>query len=179
MSFASRFGGHWGSHRACGPQFHVVQARAGFNTSSHPIPYRRTRPISRSGSSITAFYWLSFVLAAVVLVFECVRRWGSAGLGLGFVVVIRMVLSRLLFSLGGLLPWTRHGGGIAAGHEPRSAKQHVANIQSLFGGFNRCAVVQCVLSSMARPDLGRVRKDSRLREQPACSSPMVSRLQNR
>ena len=59
----------------------------GFNVhfSEHPEPVALSPHLTQRILHLRAFYWLSFVLAAVVLAFGAVSlRWGSATFGLVF-----------------------------------------------------------------------------------------------
>ena len=98
----------------------------GFNVhfSEHPEPVALSPHLTQRILHLRAFYWLSFVLAAVVLAFGAVSlRWGSATFGFGLWLSSSwLILSRLQQVLAGR-PCTvdvRNGGDAAEHHGPRS-----------------------------------------------------------
>ena len=83
----------------------------GFNVhfSEHPEPVALSPHLTQRILHLRAFYWLSFVLAAVVLAFGAVSlRWGSATFGFGLWLSSSwLILSRLQQVLAGRpAPWT-------------------------------------------------------------------------
>ena len=139
---------------------------AGFNRRfpPHPEPVPLSPYLTQRVLHMRVFYWLSFVLAALVLVFGAASlRWGSAMFGFGlWVASTWTVLSRIQSLLAGRpAPWSK---------ELAVHLQTVVNQSTLvpccdepFPGWGMrsidCSECGTVLSRTARPDLGRTRSD--------------------
>ena len=139
---------------------------AGFNRRfpPHPEPVPLSPYLTQRVLHMRVFYWLSFVLAALVLVFGAASlRWGSAMFGFGlWVASTWTVLSRIQSLLAGRpAPWSKelsvhlqtvvnHSTLVACGDEPFP----VWGMRSI-----DCSECGTVLSRTARPDLGRTRSD--------------------
>lgn len=152
------------------PTLFMTRTR-GFNTqfAPHPLPVELSPHLTQRVLHLRTFYWLSFVLAAVVLVFGAVSlRWGSAAFGFGLWLSSSwMVLSRLQqFLAGRPAPWT-YAMAVELQQVMNHAQSETACCQYPIPVWGlqavTCRSCSAVLSSMARPDLGRVRKDGRLR----------------
>ena len=139
---------------------------AGFNRRfpPHPEPVPLSPYLTQRVLHMRVFYWLSFVLAALVLVFGAARlRWGSAVFGFGlWVASTWTVLSRIQSLLAGRpAPWSK---------ELAVHLQTVVNQSTLVPCCDEpfpvwgmrsidCSECGTVLSRTARPDLGRTRSD--------------------
>ena len=139
---------------------------AGFNRRfpPHPEPVPLSPYLTQRVLHMRVFYWLSFVLAALVLVFGAASlRWGSAVFGFGlWVASTWTVLSRIQSLLAGRpAPWSK---------ELAVHLQTVVNQSTLVpccdepfpvGGMRSIDCSECgtVLSRTARPALGRTRSD--------------------
>ena len=139
---------------------------AGFNRRfpPHPEPVPLSPYLTQRVLHMRVFYWLSFVLAALVLVFGAASlRWGSAVFGFGlWVASTWTVLSRIQSLLAGRpAPWSKQ----LAVH-----LQTVVNQSTLVPCCDEpfpvwgmrsidCSECGTVLSRTARPDLGRTRSD--------------------
>ena len=139
---------------------------AGFNRRfpPHPEPVPLSPYLSQRVLHMRVFYWLSFVLAALVLVFGAASlRWGSAVFGFGlWVASTWTVLSRIQSLLAGRpAPWSK---------ELAVHLQTVVNQSTLVPCCDEpfpvwgmrsidCSECGTVLSRTARPDLGRTRSD--------------------
>ena len=139
---------------------------AGFNRRfpPHPEPVPLSPYLTQRVLHMRVFYWLSFVLAALVLVFGAASlRWGSAMFGFGlWVASTWTVLSRIQSLLAGRpAPWSK---------ELAVHLQTVVNQSTLapccdepfpVWGMRSIDCSECgtVLSRTARPDLGRTRSD--------------------
>ena len=139
---------------------------AGFNRRfpPHPEPVPLSPYLTQRVLHMRVFYWLSFVLAALVLVFGAASlRWGSAVVGFGlWVASTWTVLSRIQSLLAGRpAPWSKQ----LAVH-----LQTVVNQSTLVPCCDEpfpvwgmrsidCSECGTVLSRTARPDLGRTRSD--------------------
>lgn len=151
------------------PTLWMTRAK-GFNGRfpPHPQPVPLSPYLTQRVLHLRTFYWLSFVLGALLLAFGGASlRWGSAPFGFGlWIAAAWMMLSRLQNAVAGRpAPWShamalelqgvmdrsRYEGACCAHPEP---VWDVACVQ--------CAVCNAVLASMARPDLGRPRADGRL-----------------
>ncbi len=152
------------------PTLFMTRAK-GFNLrlEPHPEPVALSPHLTQRVLHLRTFYWLSLVLAAVVLMFGAASlRWGSAPFGFGLWVASSwLVLSRLQAVLAGRpAPWSlamavelqgvtdRSRGGEACCGQPRP----VWDAQCV-----RCQACQSILLRLARPDLGRPRSDGKLR----------------
>ena len=153
------------THRA--EATHLVMTRAaGFNRRfpPHPEPVPLSPYLTQRVLHMRVFYWLSFVLAALVLVFGAASlRWGSAVFGFGlWVASTWTVLSRIQSLLAGRpAPWSK---------ELAVHLQTVVNQSTLVPCCDEpfpvwgmrsidCSECGTVLSRTARPDLGRTRSD--------------------
>ena len=130
----------------------------------HPEPVPLSPYLSQRVLHMRVFYWLSFVLAALVLVFGAASlRWGSAVFGVGlWVASTWTVLSRIQSLLAGRpAPWSK---------ELAVHLQTVVNQSTLVPCCDEpfpvwgmrsidCSECGTVLSRTARPDLGRTRSD--------------------
>ena len=139
---------------------------AGFNRRfpPHPEPVPLSPYLTQRVLHMRVFYWLSFVLAALVLVFGAASlRWGSAMFGFGlWVASTWTVLSRIQSLLAGRpAPWSK---------ELAVHLQTVVNQSTLVPCCDEpfpvwgmrsidCSECGTVLSRSARPDLGRTRSD--------------------
>ena len=139
---------------------------AGFNRRfpPHPEPGPLSPYLTQRVLHMRVFYWLSFVLAALVLVFGAASlRWGSAVFGFGlWVASTWTVLSRIQSLLAGRpAPWSK---------ELAVHLQTVVNQSTLVPCCDEpfpvwgmrsidCSECGTVLSRTARPDLGRTRSD--------------------
>ena len=139
---------------------------AGFNRRfpPHPEPVPLSPYLTQRVLHMRVFYWLSFVLAALVLVFGAASlRWGSAVFGFGlWVASTWTVLSRIQSLLAGRpAPWSK---------ELAVHLQTVVNQSTLVPCCDEpfpvwgmrsidCSECGTVLSRTARPDLGRTRSD--------------------
>ena len=139
---------------------------AGFNRRfpPHPEPVPLSPYLTQRVLHMRVFYWLSFVLAALVLVFGAASlRWGSAVVGFGlWVASTWTVLSRIQSLLAGRpAPWSK---------ELAVHLQTVVNQSTLVPCCDEpfpvwgmrsidCSECGTVLSRTARPDLGRTRSD--------------------
>ena len=139
---------------------------AGFNRRfpPHPEPVPLSPYLTQRVLHMRVFYWLSFVLAALVLVFGAASlRWGSAVFGFGLWVASTWpVLSRIQSLLAGRpAPWSK---------ELAVHLQTVVNQSTLVPCCDEpfpvwgmrsidCSECGTVLSRTARPDLGRTRSD--------------------
>ena len=139
---------------------------AGFNRRfpPHPEPVPLSPYLTQRVLHMRVFYWLSFVLAALVLVFGASSlRWGSAVFGFGlWVASTWTVLSRIQSLLAGRpAPWSK---------ELAVHLQTVVNQSTLVPCCDEpfpvwgmrsidCSECGTVLSRTARPDLGRTRSD--------------------
>ena len=139
---------------------------AGFNRRfpPHPEPVPLSPYLTQRVLHMRVFYWLSFVLAALVLVFGAASlRWGSAMFGFGlWVASTWTVLSRIQSLLAGRpAPWSK---------ELAVHLQTVVNQSTLVPCCDEpfpvwdmrsidCSECGTVLSRTARPDLGRTRSD--------------------
>ncbi len=139
---------------------------AGFNRRfpPHPEPIPLSPYLTQRVLHMRVFYWLSFVLAALVLVFGAASlRWGSAVFGFGlWVASTWTVLSRIQSLLAGRpAPWSK---------ELAVHLQTVVNQSTLVPCCDEpfpvwgmrsidCSECGTVLSRTARPDLGRTRSD--------------------
>ena len=139
---------------------------AGFNRRfpPHPEPVPLSPYLTQRVLHMRVFYWLSFVLAALVLVFGAASlRWGSAVFGFGlWVASTWTVLSRIQSLLAGRpAPWSK---------ELAVHLQTVVNQSTLVPCCDEpfpdwgmrsidCSECGTVLSRTARPDLGRSRSD--------------------
>ena len=139
---------------------------AGFNRRfpPHPEPVPLSPYLTQRVLHMRVFYWLSFVLAALVLVFGAASlRWGSAVFGFGlWVTSTWTVLSRIQSLLAGRpAPWSK---------ELAVHLQTVVNQSTLVPCCDEpfpvwgmrsidCSECGTVLSRTARPDLGRTRSD--------------------
>ena len=139
---------------------------AGFNRRfpPHPEPVPLSPYLTQRVLHMRVFYWLSFVLAALVLVFGAASlRWGSAVFGFGlWVASTWTVLSRIQSLLAGRpAPWSKE----LAVHLQTVVNQStlvpccdepfpVWGMRSIY-----CSECGTVLSRTARPDLGRTRSD--------------------
>ena len=152
------------------PALFLTRGR-GFNVhfSPHPEPVRLSPHLTQRILHLRSFYWLSFVLAGVVLAFGAVSlRWGSATFGFGLWLSSSwLILSRLQQVLAGRpAPWTydmavslqnimdQSRTDAACCHHPDPAW----GLQAIL-----CETCGAVLSREPRPDLGRPRKDGRIR----------------
>ena len=139
---------------------------AGFNRRfpPHPEPVPLSPYLTQRVLHMRVFYWLSFVLAALVLVFGAASlRWGSAMFGFGlWVASTWTMLSRIQSLLAGRpAPWSK---------ELAVHLQTVVNQSTLVPCCDEpfpvwgmrsidCSECGTVLSRTARPDLGRTRSD--------------------
>ena len=139
---------------------------AGFNRRfpPHPEPVPLSPYLTQRVLHMRVFYWLSFVLAALVLVFGAASlRWGSAVFGFGlWVASTWTVLSRIQSLLAGRpAPWSK---------DLAVPLQSVVNQSTLVPCCDEpfpvwgmrsidCSECGTVLSRTARPDLGRTRSD--------------------
>ena len=139
---------------------------AGFNRRfpPHPEPVPLSPYLTQRVLHMRVFYWLSFVLAALVLVFGAASlRWGSAVFGFGlWVASTWTVRSRIQSLLAGRpAPWSK---------ELAVHLQTVVNQSTLVPCCDEpfpvwgmrsidCSECGTVLSRTARPDLGRTRSD--------------------
>ena len=139
---------------------------AGFNRRfpPHPEPVPLSPYLTQRVLHMRVFYWLSFVLAALVLVFGAASlRWGSAVFGFGlWVASTWTVLSRIQSLLAGRpAPWSK---------ELAVHLQTVVNQSTLVPCCDEpfpvwgmrsidCSECGTVHSRTARPDLGRTRSD--------------------
>ena len=139
---------------------------AGFNRRfpPHPEPVPLSPYLTQRVLHMRVFYWLSFVLAALVLVFGAASlRWGSAMFGFGlWVASTWTVLSRIQSLLAGRpAPWSK---------ELAVHLQTVVNQSTLVPCCDEpfpvwgmrsidCSECGTVLSRSARPDWGRTRSD--------------------
>ena len=139
---------------------------AGFNRRfpPHPEPVPLSPYLTQRVLHMRVFYWLSFVLAALVLVFGAASlRWGSAMVGFGlWVASTWTVLSRIQSLLAGRpAPWSK---------ELAVHLQTVVNQSTLVPCCDEpfpvwgmrsidCSECGTVLSRSARPDWGRTRSD--------------------
>ena len=144
----------------------LMTRAAGFNRRfpPHPEPVPLSPYLTQRVLHMRVFYWLSFVLAALVLVFGAASlRWGSAMFGFGlWVASTWTVLSRIQSLLAGRpAPWSK---------ELAVHLQTVVNQSTLVPccdepfpvwGMRSISCSECgtVLSRTARPDLGRTRSD--------------------
>ena len=159
----------------------------GFNVhfSEHPEPVALSPHLTQRILHLRAFYWLSFVLAAVVLAFGAVSlRWGSATFGFGLWLSSSwLILSRLQQVLAGRpAPWTYEMAVtlqniMDQGRTEAACCHHPAPAWGLQAIV--CSACGAVLSPEPRPDLGSSTQRWAHYEGPfACSSPMVTRLPN-
>ena len=144
----------------------LMTRAAGFNRRfpPHPEPVPLSPYLTQRVLHMRVFYWLSFVLAALVLVFGAASlRWGSAMFGFGlWVASTWTVLSRIQSLLAGRpAPWSK---------ELAVHLQTVVNHSTLVPCCDEpfpvwgmrsidCSECGTVLSRTARPDLGRTRSD--------------------
>lgn len=144
----------------------LMTRAAGFNRRfpPHPEPVPLSPYLTQRVLHMRVFYWLSFVLAALVLVFGAASlRWGSAMFGFGlWVASTWTVLSRVQSLLAGRpAPWSK---------ELAVHLQTVVNQSTLVPCCDEpfpvwgmrsidCSECGTVLSRTARPDLGRTRSD--------------------
>ena len=144
----------------------LMTRAAGFNRRfpPHPEPVPLSPYLTQRVLHMRVFYWLSFVLAALVLVFGAASlRWGSAVFGFGlWVASTWTVLSRIQSLLAGRpAPWSK---------ELAIHLQTVVNQSTLVPCCDEpfpvwgmrsidCSECGTVLSRTARPDLGRTRSD--------------------
>jgi hypothetical protein len=152
------------------PTLFMTRAR-GFNLrlEPHPQPVRLSPHLTQRVLHLRTFYWLSFVLAGVVLAFGAASlRWGSAPFGFGLWVASSwLVLSRLQGVLAGRsAPWS-----IGMAMELQTVADRARSGEACCGQpmpvwdaqCVQCSSCQAVLSRMARPDLGRPRVDGKIR----------------
>ena len=143
----------------------------GFNLrfSPHPHPVQLTPHLTQRVLHLRTFYWLSFVLGGMVIAFGAASlRWGSAPFGFGlWIAASWMMLSRLQNALAGRpAPWSH-----AMAVELQTIMNRSRTDEGCCGSADpaweiqcvRCQSCQAVLSRMARPDLGRPRRDGRIR----------------
>jgi hypothetical protein len=152
------------------PTLWMTRAR-GFNRRfpAHPHPVPLSPYLTQRVLHMRSFYWLSFVLGALVLAFGAASlRWGSAVFGFGLWVASSwMMLSRLQLLIAGRpAPWTKN---IAL--ELQSVMNASRTAKPVAVSPIRCGscrafmfvIADGVLSRIARPDLGRPRSDGALR----------------
>ena len=139
---------------------------AGFNRRfpPHPEPVPLSPYLTQRVLQMRVVYWLSFVLAALVLVFGAASlRWGSAVFGFGlWVASTWTVLSRIQSLLAGRpAPWSKE---LAVHLQPvvnQSTLVPCCDEPFPVWGMRSIDCSECgtVLSRTARPDLGRTRSD--------------------
>ena len=152
------------------PTLFMTRAK-GFNLrfEPHPEPVTLSPYLTQRVLHMRTFYWLSLVLATIVLVFGAASlRWGSASFGFGlWLAASWLALSRVQTSLGGRSgPWTKAMAvelqlvmNRASGQQACCAiPLPVWHLQAV-----QCRHCKAVLAPLARPDLGRPRSDGRLR----------------
>ena len=152
------------------PTLFMTRAK-GFNLrfEPHPEPVTLSPYLTQRVLHMRTFYWLSLVLATIVLVFGAASlRWGSASFGFGlWLAASWLALSRVQTSLGGRSgPWTKAMAvelqlvmNRASGQQACCAMTlPVWHLQAV-----QCRHCKAVLAPLARPDLGRPRRDGRLR----------------
>lgn len=143
----------------------------GFNVrfEPHPGPVRLSPYLNQRILHMRTFYWLSLVLAGIILLFGALSlRWGSASFGFGLWLASSwLVLSRLQAALGSRpAPWSKAMAVELQLVMNQASGQHACctmpvplwHLQAI-----QCGTCQSVLASIARPDLGRPRSDGRLR----------------
>ena len=144
----------------------LMTRAAGFNRRfpPHPEPVPLSPYLTQRVLHMRVFYWLSFVLAALVLVFGAASlRWGSAMFGFGlWVASTWTVLSRIQSLLAGRpAPWSKE----LAVHLQTVVNQSIlvpcCDEPFPVWGMRSIDCSECgtVLSRTARPDLGRTRSD--------------------
>ena len=150
------------------PTLWMTRAK-GFNGRfpPHPQPVPLSPYLTQRILHMRAFYWLSFVLAALVLAFGAASlRWGSASFGFGLWVASSwMMLSRLQALLAGRsAPWSRDLAVELQTVMNRTRTESCCAVPTPAWGLQAisCSTCQAVLSRTARPDLGRPRSDGRL-----------------
>tara|TARA_B100000035_G_scaffold14954_2_gene12206 strand:- start:638 stop:1066 length:429 start_codon:yes stop_codon:yes gene_type:complete len=113
------------------------------------------------------FFWLSFVLGGLVLVFGAASlRWGSASFGFGLWVASSwMMLSRSQAWIAGRpAPWSRNLAVELQTVMDRARVERCCSTPTPHWEVQciACSTCGAVLSRTARPDLGRPRSDGRI-----------------
>ena len=154
-----------------GPRLPVLwMTRAkGFNRRfpQHPDPVPLSPYLTQRVLHMRVFYWLSFVIGALILVFGAASlRWGSPVFGFGLWVASSwMMLSRLQSLVAGRpAPWTKDMAIELQTVMNRSRTQPCCAIPEPVWGIQtiNCPNCHAMLSPTTRPDLGRPRSDGRL-----------------
>ena len=152
------------------PTLFMTRAK-GFNVrlEPHPDPVTLSPYLTQRVLHLRTFYWLSFVLALMVLAFGGASlRWGSAPFGFGLWVASSwMMLSRLQALVAGRdAPWT-HAMAVELQNVMDRSRTETACCGTPVPQWElqgvRCRTCEAILARMARPDLGRARSDGRLR----------------
>ena len=150
------------------PTLWMTRAK-GFNRRfpPHPLPVPLSPYLTQRVLHMRVFYWLSFVLGALVLAFGAASlRWGSASFGFGLWVASSwMMLSRLqAWFAGRPAPWSRDLAVELQTVMNRTRTERCCSsptpqweVQCI-----SCSTCSAVLSRTARPDLGRPRSEGRL-----------------
>ena len=150
------------------PTLWMTRAR-GFNRRfpAHPHPVPLSPYLTQRVLHMRSFYWLSFVLGALVLAFGAASlRWGSAVFGFGLWVASSwMMLSRLQLLIAGRpAPWTKNIALELQSVMNRSRTEACCSFPEPVWGLQSISCSNCdgVLSRTARPDLGRPRSEGRI-----------------
>jgi hypothetical protein len=146
----------------------MTRAR-GFNRRfpAHPQPVPLSPYLTQRVLHMRSFYWLSFVLGAIVLVFGAASlRWGSPIFGFGLWVASSwMMLSRLQLLIAGRpAPWTSDLAVELQSIMNRSRTEPCCSVPQPKWELQSisCSTCRAVLSRTARPDLGRPRSEGRI-----------------
>lgn len=150
------------------PTLWMTRAK-GFNTRfpPHPHPVPLSPYLTQRVLHMRVFYWLSFVLGALVLAFGAASlKWGSAPFGFGLWVASSwMMLSRLQARLAGRpAPWSQALAVELQTVMNQSRLQRCCSTPTPAWEVQciACSTCGAVLSRTARPDLGRPRSDGRI-----------------
>lgn len=150
------------------PTLWMTRAK-GFNTRfpPHPLPVPLSPHLTQRVLHMRVFFWLSFVLGGLVLVFGAASlRWGSASFGFGLWVASSwMMLSRSQAWIAGRpAPWSRDLAVELQTVMNRARVDRCCSTPTPHWDVQciACSTCGAVLSRTARPDLGRPRSDGRL-----------------
>ena len=141
----------------------------GFNRRfpHHPQPVPLSPYLTQRVLHMRVFFWLSFVLGGLVLVFGAASlRWGSASFGFGLWVASSwMMLSRSQAWIAGRpAPWSRNLAVELQTVMDRARVERCCSTPTPHWEVQciACSTCGAVLSRTARPDLGRPRSDGRI-----------------
>ena len=150
------------------PTLWMTRAK-GFNRRfpPHPQPVPLSPYLTQRVLHMRVFFWLSFVLGGLVLVFGAASlRWGSASFGFGLWVASSwMMLSRSQAWIAGRpAPWSRNLAVELQTVMDRARVERCCSTPTPHWEVQciACSTCGAVLSRTARPDIGRPRSDGRI-----------------